>query len=601
MKKIILSILLSIMVLLFTAAPVLAIADPDTPPSVNAVYVYEFSDGSVGVLVDYYLDYAVLPTETVTQAYMVIFVDTDGTTQLKTVAPYTFNDSGYGYGLAWIKFTATEVTTYGLTSASVGDYRIWLAGNPTLAWAGDPPKTIATIDQWNTTGDMAVLLALRVLYYADQLELDWSLDLIETTALGNRLTSLGESYFENVIPYLRTLAPAAFSAGEQKPSLEDIDYTVEFSGTATGAIIAASPVTLVEGNNTITATGVGTFVITLSQGTGGTITNDTGTITSSPSDIVAGDNTITVTGAGDLTVALEGTDLQSAIDESIDGTGWDLTAAATAFGMTRPMFSGIIWMIVSVLICAGVYGWGRKSNAFGNVGADKTIMALFGVCILGGVLLGFLVAKVAVLLFIGYGAFIGYIIFFRASGGDIGKVVMFMGYMWVVVCLAGGVLQGVVPQASTRLTADITDTDTTITVASTAGFKSPGTLWIGDEKIAYYHTTATTFGGTFWRPTVRGSNDTEAVDHSTGERVRMPETALINNALDYNIALLSDASGLQLFVSIPLALFSIITSFMFLPLAFLGTDMVFITVIWAIIALGLLVSLFVALAGGRRV
>jgi len=48
--------------------PVLAIADPDSPPQVSAVYVYEFSDGSVGALIDYYLDYAALPSETATEA-----------------------------------------------------------------------------------------------------------------------------------------------------------------------------------------------------------------------------------------------------------------------------------------------------------------------------------------------------------------------------------------------------------------------------------------------------------------------------------------------------------------------------------------------------
>jgi len=40
---------------------------------------------------------------------------------------------------------------------------------------------------------------------------------------------------------------------------------------------------------------------------------------------------------------------------------------------------------------------------------------------------------------------------------------------------------------------------------------------------------------------------------------------------------------------------------MILPLSFLGTDLVILTIIWGVIAVGLLVSLWVALAGGRRV
>jgi hypothetical protein len=45
----------------------------------------------------------------------------------------------------------------------------------------------------------------------------------------------------------------------------------------------------------------------------------------------------------------------------------------------------------------------------------------------------------------------------------------------------------------------------------------------------------------------------------------------------------------------------IITGFIFLPLSFLGTDMVVLTFIWGIIGLGLLISIFISLAGGRRV
>lgn len=81
----------------------------------------------------------------------------------------------------------------------------------------------------------------------------------------------------------------------------------------------------------------------------------------------------------------------------------------------------------------------------------------------------------------------------------------------------------------------------------------------------------------------------------------MPESALINDSLDYNIALISDSAGLMSFVTVPLAVWNIITDFLFLPLSFLGTDLVIITVIWALIALGTIITAAVALMGGRRV
>jgi len=167
---------------------------------------------------------------------------------------------------------------------------------------------------------------------------------------------------------------------------------------------------------------------------------------------------------------------------------------------------------------------------------------------------------------------------------------------------------GTVPQTTTVLTADVDSADTTINVESTTNFKDAGIIVIDDEKIAYHKTTDTTFTRTFWRPLVRGVQDTEAVAHTainpdTGKprAVRSTESALLNDTLNYNIALLSDASGIMSFVTIPLVLWDLITSFIFLPISFLGTDMVILTYIWGIFGLGLLVSVFMALAGGRRV
>jgi hypothetical protein len=216
-------------------------------------------------------------------------------------------------------------------------------------------------------------------------------------------------------------------------------------------------------------------------------------------------------------------------------------------------------------------------------------------------LMGILLAKVMVFVFIGYGAFIGYILFYRSATGDVGRNVTFMGYMWIIICLAGGILNGIVPQASANLTLPITAADTTITVTSTEGFRSPGIIVIGSERIAYTDTTATTFIGTTFRPLVRGASSTEAVAHAVGSTARMPESSLINDSLSYNLALISDSAGLMSFITIPLAVWSIITDFVFLPLTFLGTDLVIITVLWGVIALGTIITAFMSMSGGRRV
>ncbi len=178
---------------------------------------------------------------------------------------------------------------------------------------------------------------------------------------------------------------------------------------------------------------------------------------------------------------------------------------------------------------------------------------------------------------------------------------MFFGFVWLMTCIAGGFLTGQVAGASTHLTADISATDTTISVASTAGFPEPGEFIIEGERIVYSGRTATSFVGNVARPLVRGAGDTTAATHSSGEAVRTQESALINNAVDYNLAIISDATGLMAFIQVPVAVFDTLKTFIAAPFGFLGTDLAIITAIWGIMMLGLIVTIFMMMVGGRRV
>lgn len=417
----ILALLIVMVLAVLPALPVYAIANPDSPPQVTGVYIFEgcLETGDVGVLIDYYLDYASIPDETATEAYMASFIDTDGTTQLSTVAPYTFTDSGYGRGMIWIYFDEADVTSYGLDSANQALHSVWLMGNPTVesGWPGDPPKTAVGIDYWQTSGTTAILLALRVLYLADQLELEWSLDMIEETSLGSRLTALGGSYFMNVIPNLRAMAPSCFSAGTVAPIYEDLDYSATFGATMTNGTgtVTGSPITFAEGDTVVDVTGTGTFTIELEKGTVGTVADLGGTVTGSPVELVAGTNTITVTGVGTLTVSVELETTQTGITETIIGTGLDLTDIAAMFGMSRIMFSGFVWIIITIVICAAMYKAGSRSGAFAGGGSGKVVMIVFDICIIGGALLGLLPILVAALMFIGFGFLTGYVLFYRGA------------------------------------------------------------------------------------------------------------------------------------------------------------------------------------------
>ncbi len=187
-----------------------------------------------------------------------------------------------------------------------------------------------------------------------------------------------------------------------------------------------------------------------------------------------------------------------------------------------------------------------------------------------------------------------------------GKAFMFFAFVWLIVTMAGGVVQGSVSVATTLLTASITDSSTTLHVRSTDGFPDTGSIIIGDERIAYATTTATTFtqnvfGGDVTAPLVRGTEGTEAVAHVTGDRVRTVESGMMNQAANYNIAVIADASGLWAAVTIGLAVLRLLVSYLILPTSFLGTDLQIIAYLWWVGVAGMLVSLGIALAGGRRV
>jgi len=421
MKRLLVLLVIAVLVII-PAMPIFAIADPDSPPGINAVYVYEncLEDGDVGVLVDYYLDYGTTPNMTATDAYLCAFIDTDGSTQLETVAPYTFMNNGYEHGLIWIYFDADDATSYGLDSANQALHKIWLMGNPTAGWAGDPPKTEAGIDDWQTTGDPSTLIALRVLYYADILELEWALDLIQETSVGSRLTDAGASYFTNVIQDLRTIAPACFSAGTVAPIYEDLDYSTSFGANMTGitGTVAGDPITFASGDTVVNVTALGaegTFLLVLNKGTEGTITDVTGTVTGSPVELVAGENTIVVTVIGTFTVSVALVDTQAGITSTVTGTAFDLSTIAADFGMTTAFFSGLVWMIITVVICAASFKAGTRSGAFSGGGSGKGVMIIFDICIIGGAVLGLLPMLVAWLLFIGFGFLTAYVIFYRSA------------------------------------------------------------------------------------------------------------------------------------------------------------------------------------------
>ena len=161
---------------------------------------------------------------------------------------------------------------------------------------------------------------------------------------------------------------------------------------------------------------------------------------------------------------------------------------------------------------------------------------------------------------------------------------------------------GMMPFASTLLDEELAIDDVvSIDAIRTVGFPESGIIIIDDERIGYSSTTATSFDSNVARPMVRGLGDTDASAHLTGAKISQLESSLMNSSVDYNLAVMADAAGAQAFLSVPTAVFDILLAYGTAPFAFLGTDLQILTAIWAVMFIGMVVSFFIMVAGGRRV
>ena len=112
---------------------------------------------------------------------------------------------------------------------------------------------------------------------------------------------------------------------------------------------------------------LGTFTIELERGTIGTATTDVCTVADSPVDLVYGTNTITTEVAiGNIVVDVELVSTQTVITDTIAGTAFDVSALATTFGLSTMMLSGIIWLLMSVLICGATYKVVHRPGGYGG-------------------------------------------------------------------------------------------------------------------------------------------------------------------------------------------------------------------------------------------
>lgn len=224
---------------IFPAPATAAIASPTTF-SIYSVEAYRHYEelNDILIVAHFICDYAVNPTEgNLSDLFIARFMD--GGTEFSAVSPYSYYDSGYSVGVVAIYYTAAEVTALGITWGDA-TYTFEMIGNPTLVWtAGAPPSAPYTGITWldySTVAASGVALTSRVRYLAQQIEVIWSVDLIELIGGVNKFTDYGDTYFTAVIPNLRTQCPSLYEAVMYAPSLPERPDTMTAANTRESAL-----------------------------------------------------------------------------------------------------------------------------------------------------------------------------------------------------------------------------------------------------------------------------------------------------------------------------------------------------------------------------
>lgn len=163
-------------------------------------------------------DLATDAPETYTAEDVLLFRLMNGTSELKSSAPYPYFDDGFSYGIGAIYFDSDEISSLGMTWGSGSGYTLRLQGNPLITW--NPPSAphyLATSILYYDD-DVEETLALRIRTLANLIESKWDVDLIEGPAGDSYLTLYGEEYFSWTIPNLRDMVPDVYMITTDEPN-----------------------------------------------------------------------------------------------------------------------------------------------------------------------------------------------------------------------------------------------------------------------------------------------------------------------------------------------------------------------------------------------
>lgn len=180
------------------------------------------------------------------------------------------------------------------------------------------------------------------------------------------------------------------------------------------------------------------------------------------------------------------------------------------------------------------------------------------------------------------------------------KLITFFLFVFIGASILSAVMGGGGGIVSTRLAAAATSTDNVITVDSTDGFLKQDYIMIGSEKILF--TNKTVVAPFQFTGCVRGYGGTDPDSHSIDAMVYSADASVVNSALGFSIAATADSMGLWATVTIPFYFMTrTLPRIVSMNFSFLQGDLAIIGWLFFAAGIGLIITLGITLAGGRRV
>jgi hypothetical protein len=228
MKRIFISLILALIMLVTVAFPVFAVNTTPTLLSLDGAWAYQdcYEDADMTFLFYYNAYYnSATPYPDAIAAETLIVRLMHGVTEIYRGFPYPYYQNGYQGGVVAMYFTAAEVAAIDAILGHAmwnSDVNATIEPNPLVTWNPSTPPPSPQSITWDTVSttkkQSQSALGIQVLGLAVLLKQYWGINLVEVkdgvnyVLTTSSISGSGQDYFLNVLPNLKNLAPQILSA-----------------------------------------------------------------------------------------------------------------------------------------------------------------------------------------------------------------------------------------------------------------------------------------------------------------------------------------------------------------------------------------------------